>query len=233
MTERISWNTFFERQASACRDPALRRFYAVGLPDEKTPLEDVSLMAMDFETTGMDPDRHAIVSIGLIPFTLRSIAPAAGRYWVLRPPRDLSEESIQFHRITHAEVAGAPDLDDILDDLLAALEGHLVVVHYRHIERPFLDAAVLDRRGERCLFPLIDTMELEARHTRPTGWQRFARMLGRRPPSIRLAESRARYGLPPYSSHHAKLDALATAELFQAQIAHHHSPHTPVGRLWL
>ncbi len=233
MTEGIGWNTFFARQAEACRDPGLRAFYSAGLPDEDMPIGEVPLMAMDFETTGMDPERHAIVSIGLVPFTLRSISPSAGRYWVLRPPRPLDEESIRFHRITHAEVADAPDLDEVLDELLAAISGHVAVVHYRHIERPFLDAAVLDRRGERCLFPVIDTMALEAGYTRPEGWRRLARLLGRRPPSIRLADSRARYGLPAYSGHHAKLDALATAELFQAQIAHHHAPDTPVGRLWL
>jgi len=233
MTEGPSWKTFFERQAEACRDAALQRFYAAGIPDEDTPLGDVPMMAMDFETTGLDPERHAIVSIGIVPFTLNAIAPAAGRYWVVRPPRPLNEESIQFHRITHAEVANAPDLDEILDEVLGALRGHVAVVHFRHIERPFLDAAVLERRGERCLFPVIDTMELEARYTRPRGWRRLSALLGRRPPSIRLADSRVRYGLPAYSSHHAKLDALATAELLQAQIAHHHAPDTPVGRLWL
>lgn len=233
MTEGPSWKTFFSRQAEACRNPALSRFYAAGIPESETPIRDVPLMAMDFETTGLDPERHAIVSIGLVPFTLGRISPSSGRYWVVRPPRPLSEESIQFHRITHAEVANAPDLDEVLDEVLEALEGHLAVVHFRHIERPFLDAAVLDRRGERCLFPVIDTMELEAGYTRPTGWRRLGAWVGRRPPSIRLADSRARYGLPAYSSHHAKLDALATAELLQAQIAHHHDPETPVGRFWL
>lgn len=233
MTDGPSWKTFFERQAEACRDPVLKRFYEAGIPDAQTPLSEVPMMAMDFETTGMDAERHGIVSIGLVPFTLASISPRAGRYWVVRPPRSLDRESIQFHRITHAEVAHAPDLDEILDELLSVLEGHLAVVHFRHIERPFLDAAVLNRRGERCLFPLIDTMDLEARVTRPRGWQRLGALLGRRPPSIRLGDSRARYGLPAYSSHHAKLDALATAELFQAQIAHHYSPGTPVGDLWL
>ena len=228
-----SWPEFFKRQAAACRDPALRAFYSAGVPDPDTPLRDAPLMAMDFETTGMDADRHAIVSIGLVPFTLSSIRPSAGRYWVVKPPRPLGRESVVLHRITDAEVADAPDLDEVLDELLEALAGHLVVVHYRHIERPFLDTAVLARRGERCLFPVIDTMSLEARERRAGWWQRVRDLLGRKPPSIRLADSRARYGLPPYSSHHAKLDALATAELLQAQIAYYHDPDTPVGQLWV
>lgn len=227
-----TWAAFFADQADRCRDPALRAFYAAGVPAPDTPLQDVPLMALDFETTGLDVHRHAIVSIGLVPFDLERIRPSAGRYWVVRPPRPLDEGSIRFHRITHAEVARAPDLDAVLDEVLAALAGHVVVVHYRGIERPFLDAAVLDRRGERCLFPVIDTMGIEARQVRAGWWNRLKNLFSARRRSIRLADSRARYGLPAYSAHHAKLDALATAELLQAQVTHHYRPETPVGELW-
>ncbi|HSP00642.1 MAG TPA: exonuclease domain-containing protein, partial [Thioalkalivibrio sp.] len=153
-TQPPGWQEYFARQAQACRDPALRRFYEAGLPADDAPITDVPLMALDFETTGMDPSRHAIVSIGMVPFNLRTIRPAAGHYWVVRPPQPLREESIAFHRITHSEVEQAPALDTVLDDILDCLRGHLVVVHYRNIERPFLDAAVMGLRGEHCLFPL-------------------------------------------------------------------------------
>ncbi|HAS3970887.1 TPA: 3'-5' exonuclease, partial [Vibrio cholerae] len=39
--------------------------------------------------------------------------------------------------------------------------------------------------------------------------------------------------LPPYSPHHALTDAIATAELFQAQCAYHLPPHTAIQSLWL
>ncbi len=228
-----TWRTFFAEQSRVCRDPALRQFYAAGVPDPDTPIQDVEMMALDFETTGMDHHRHAIVSIGLVPFTLRTIRPNAGHYWVVYPQRPLDEASIVFHRITHAEVANAPDFDEVLDEVLAALSGRLAVVHYRHIERPFLDTAVLARRGERCLFPVIDTMTIEALQERQGWMSRLKAFFGGKPVSIRLGDSRARYGLPAYSSHHAKLDALATAELLQAQIARHYRPETPVGELWI
>jgi DNA polymerase-3 subunit epsilon len=202
------------------------------VPAEACPIEQVPLVALDFETTGLDYRHHAIVSIGLVPFDLRIIRPAAGRYWVVKPPRPLTEESIALHRITHSEVEHAPPIATVLDELLAELADRLVVVHYRNIERPFLDAAVLANRGERCLFPLIDTMAREARWERHSRLQRLKRLFGVQPSSIRLADSRARYGLPHYSSHHAKVDAIATAELFQAQMARHFRPDTPVSDLW-
>jgi DNA polymerase III subunit epsilon len=228
-----SWREYFNRQAEACRDLALKRFYQAGLPAENTPISDVPLMALDFETTGMDAGKHAIISIGMVPFDLHRVRPSVGHYWVVKPPLPLTEESIAFHRITHSEVEHAPALDAVLDDILGKLAGHVTVVHYRNIERPFLDAAFMALRGEHCLFPIIDTMMLEARRERHGSLQRAKIILGFKPPSIRLADSRARYGLPAYSSHHAKLDAMATAELLQAQVARHYSPDTPVSELWV
>ena len=171
-----------------------------------------------------------------MPFTLERIHCARSFYRVVRPHRPLSEESVAIHRITHRELRRAPDLREILPDLLDALAGRVAVVHYRGIERPFLRRAVRERLGERLEFPVVDTMEIEARIHR--GWKmhpaiRFmAALVGRHPKSLRLAQSRARYHLPRYSAHHALTDALASAELFQAQVAYRFSADTAIGDLW-
>jgi len=226
------WPEYLAERAGAARDPRLAHFFAAGMPAPETPIGEAPMVAMDMETTGLDERRHAIVSVGLVPFTLGRISLSQRRHWILRPSRPLSSTSVTFHHITHADIAKAPDFEEILDELLQALAGRLVVVHYRHIERPFLDAAVKARLGEGVLFPMIDTMSLEARIHRQSLVARFKRWIGRPPASIRLNDSRARYGLPAYSGHHALIDALATAELLQAQVASHYSPTTPVSALW-
>lgn len=229
----FDWVTWFAERLEAGRDQAVRDFYAAGVASPDTPIASVPLVAMDMETTGLDHRKHAIVSIGLVPFTLRRIYFRDRRYHVVKPPRPLVEKSITFHRITHDEIAGAPDLDEVLEPILALMAGRIPVVHYRGIERPFLNAAVHARRGEELLFPVIDTMELEARMHRESLSARLLRGLGRAPLSIRLQDSRERYGLPVYQAHHALVDALATAELLQAQIVTHYSPDTPVSELWV
>lgn len=226
------WYEYLARQAQACRTPALRRFYRAGVPAPETPLSALPLAALDFETTGLDPRKHEIISIGLVPFTLERIRPTAGFYRVVRPERPLNEESIAFHRITHSQVAAAQPLGEVLEALIEQLTGQVVVVHCRQVERPFLDQAVRRLWREQCMMPVIDTMAIEARWVRE-GWrQRLKHWFGARPDSVRLADSRRRYGLPDYSSHHAKVDAMATAELFLAQVARHYCPDTPVGQLW-
>ncbi|WKD27416.1 3'-5' exonuclease [Halomonas sp. KG2] len=228
-----NWIGYMAERAEKAHDSALRQFFATPLPSPDTPIAQVPMVALDMETTGLDERRHAIVSIGVVPFTLDRIPLAQRRYWVVKPSRPLDEASIAYHHITHSEIATAPDFDAVLDELLAVLAGRLVVVHFRNIERPFLDAAVKARRGEGVMFPMIDTMSLEAHMHRQTLWARFRRWLGRPPVSIRLNASRERYGLPVYQGHHALVDALATAELLQAQISHHYTPETQLKDIWV
>ncbi|MCS4504431.1 3'-5' exonuclease [Arhodomonas aquaeolei] len=226
------WGPYIAARAAESRVPALARYYGAGLPSADTPIGEVSFLALDIETTGLDEARHAIVSVGVVPFDLDRIRLADRHYWVVHPPRALSSLSVTFHHITHTDIENAPDFVEVLPSLLEAMAGRVVVVHYRNIERSFLDAAAKARVGEHLLFPVVDTMAIEAHRHRLSLWARFRRWLGHPPVSIRLNDSRQRYGLPVYQGHHALVDALATAELFQAQVATHLRRDMPVGRLW-
>lgn len=226
----LDWAARFAELATSAKDPRLQTFYQAGCVAADTPLEQVPLLALDVETTGLDANQHAIVSLGLLPFNLQRIRCGEARYWVIKPASELSSESVTFHHITHSDIRHAPRLGQILDELLTVMAGKVMVVHYRGIERSFLDQAVREHLGEGLQFPVIDTMQLEARlHRQPNWWERLLR---RQPVSIRLADSRLRYNLPPYQAHHALTDALATAELLQAQVATHYSADTLVGQLW-
>jgi DNA polymerase III subunit epsilon len=228
------WRLRFQALAQSARDPRLRAYYAAGMVGGDTPLSDVPLIALDVETTGLDPVRDGIVSMGLVPMGLDRIRASASRHWILKPRVPLGEASATIHGITDSQVRAAPDLDQVLAEVLQAVAGQVLVVHCRDIERQFLNGALRPRIGEAIEFPVIDTMELEARlhRNQPRGWLNWA--LGRHPApvSIRLADSRRRYKLPRYRPHHALTDALASAELLQAQVAHRFSPSTPVRDLW-
>ncbi|GAA0847162.1 3'-5' exonuclease [Marinobacter szutsaonensis] len=232
-TPNPTWPEQYHELAQQAKSPLLKAFYEAGCVDPDMPMSDVPLVALDFETTGLDPNEHSIVSVGLVPFTLGGIQ--LGRCWhqVVRPQLPLHQTSIEVHGITHSDIDKAPDLNEVLNKLFSYLNGRIPVVHYRDIERPFLNVALQWRLGEGIRFPVIDTMAIEAHlhpDRRPNRWQR---LLGKKPVSIRLADSRQRYGLPHYASHNALIDALATAELLQAQIHHHFGPNTPIKDLWL
>ncbi|MBI1397841.1 MAG: 3'-5' exonuclease [Betaproteobacteria bacterium] len=228
------WPRRFAELARAARDERLRSFYSAGIVSGDTPIRDVPLLALDVETTGLNPAVDAIVSVGLVPMTLDRVRASAARHWLVKPRVPLSEDSITIHGITHSQLDRAPDLVEVLGDILDLMARHVMVVHCREIERLFLGAALVHRINEGIEFPVIDTMQLEGRLYRNRPASLWRRLWPRRetPVSIRLSPSRQRYGLPRYRLHHAVTDALATGELLQAQIAHRFSPTTPVGELW-
>jgi DNA polymerase-3 subunit epsilon len=229
----IDWLLIMSEQAAAARDSRLRAFYESGSVTQDTPLKEVSFVALDFETTGLNAKKDDIVSIGLVPFTLQRIYCKQAKQWILNPRQQLAEESVVIHGITHSDIDNAPDLMGVLEPLLNALAGRVVVVHYRYMEREFLNEVLIKRLGEGVYFPVVDTMDLEARVYRNGFAALCSRLIGRKQASIRLSDSRLRYNLPFYKQHEALTDAIATAELLQAQIAHRYSPDTPISDLWL
>jgi DNA polymerase-3 subunit epsilon len=230
----VDWPARIRRLATQAEDGRLTAYSAAGCVEGDTSRAAAPLVALDIETTGLDPARDGIVSIGLVPMSLERIRASASRHWIVKPRVALATESVTVHGITDSQVQAAPDLLHILDELLQQMAGQVMVVHCREIERQFLDQALRARIGEGIEFPVIDTMELEARlHRRHRpGW--LDRLRGRtaNKVSIRLADSRRRYGLPRYRPHHAMTDALSSAELLQAQVAHRFSPETPMRDLW-
>lgn len=232
MTTAINWRDFIARQAQAVREPRIKAFYQSQMFDPQMLLEEVPLVAMDFETTGLDADEHEIISIGLVPFTLQRIYLRQTQEWFVRPRKSLTHDSVTIHRITHSQIQSAPDFSEVIGPLLEALSGRIAVVHFKYIERDFLYNAVKQRIGEQLMFPVIDTMELEDRCHRQAITTRLKQMIRGRKESVRLADSRDRYGLPRYQLHSAHIDALATAELLQAQIYHHFDSDVRLGDIW-
>lgn len=227
------WPTFFQTLLESAHDPRIQSYYSTPIVDGATPLRDVPFVALDFETTGLDPKKDEIISIGLVPFTLNRIRCRESGLWMVNPNRPLNEESVIIHGITDSEVENAPDLLKILEQVLDALAGKIVVVHYQKIEREFMNRALISRLGEGIHFPVVDTLTIESAVQQRDCGGLFNRLRGIRPGSVRLARARHRYGLPIYQPHHALTDALATAELLQAQIAYHFSPDTPLSEIWL
>jgi DNA polymerase-3 subunit epsilon len=226
------WPSRYHQLAKSSKNELLRHFYACAFNQPAAAVQDVPFVAMDFETTGLDSNNDDIVSVGLVPFSLKRIYCKHSRHWVVQPRRNLNEESILFHGITHSEVDGAPDFNRIIDPLFQALSGKVVVVHYAAIERHFLNNALLIRLKEGIEFALVDTMEVERKALRARQGL-LGRILNAKLDSLRLTDCRERYSLPQYKNHNALTDALATAELLQAQLSHHYRADTPLSELWL
>ena len=204
---------------------ALRDYLAQPFPAPSTVHTDLRLLAVDLETTGLDPRRDAILSIGFVPVDGARITLAGARQ-VLVKGADEVGQSAAIHGLTDDAVAAGAPLEEGLGILLAALAGRVLLAHHAAIERAFLSAACVQVFGTDVPLPSVDTMALELRLLEADS--------GHEPPpdSLRLQASRDRRGLPRYRSHEALTDALACAELYLAQVsALGHGQPVPLRRL--
>ncbi len=191
----------------------LRDYLATPFPDRGGDYRQIEFVALDLETTGLDPANDEILSVGLVSLKAAQIDLSTAQHYLVSPDRAIPERSAVIHQITDDAAAHGDRLADVMPRVLARLCGRVMLAHHARIERQFLNAACLRLYGTGFLVPLADTEALLRRWLE----QRNQSVSGR---DLRLHALRARYGLPRYKAHNALTDALATAELFCAFIAH-------------
>ncbi|MEX3516396.1 exonuclease domain-containing protein [Corynebacterium camporealensis] len=177
-------------------------------PAKNTPVADVPFLAVDFETTGTDPRRDHIVSMGWIPLQGSEIHLGGAGYHVIKGAA--VGESALIHGLTDTDVASGVSLEEGLDELLAALDGRILLAHFAGLELGFLRKAVDEVHNKKLQLRAVDTFALERRHMERMGTYP-------RGEDLRLQRACERYGLPKHGAHNAAGDALACAELFLAQ----------------
>lgn len=106
----IYWPARFSHLAQQAQQPVLQNFYAQPVIDGSTPICECPLVALDFETTGLNAQQDAILSIGLVPFNTQRIALNQAQYWLVQPTKPLEEGSVVIHGITHSELRHAQNL---------------------------------------------------------------------------------------------------------------------------
>lgn len=197
--------------AGTVPDGALRRFLATPLPPRDTPLDRLPLLALDFETTGLDPRTDHILSAGMVDVAGLRIPLGTATNLLVAPGTDVGQSAV-FHGLTDdALAAGGMPLAAALEEVFDRLTGRVLLAHHAPVEVGFLQAAVRRAHGVTITVAAIDTMRLGHR----------ALGLDEDHPgdALRLWRLRRRSGLPPYRGHDAVVDALACAELYLALVA--------------
>lgn len=182
-----------------------------GAPGRGTPLDELDLLAVDMETTSLDPRKGKIVSVGWVPVNGGVIDLSGAGYTVVRGAQ--VAEDAHVHLLTQEVIDAGEELSIAVTQLRQALQGRALLAHFAALEVGFIEAASREVFGERPRLSVVDTFALERRHMERMGTYP-------RGEDLRLPRVRARYGLPRYGSHNALSDALACAELYLAQRGH-------------
>jgi DNA polymerase III subunit epsilon len=200
------------RLAGKASPGPLRDYLETPIPSVDADCRDTAFLALDLETTGLNPLRDQILSMGWVVMDgLDVLLSTAEHHWV-RPSTAIPESSAVVHRITDDQAAGGGSLGEALARLLEALAGRVLLAHFATIELGFIGRACLAEYGHPCLIPTVDTMQLaqqlEVHQEAAAG------------DGLRLPTLRRKLNLPDYRGHDALNDAVAAAELFAAQVAH-------------
>jgi len=189
----------------------IKDFLSVPFPDPKSSVENTSILAVDFETTGLDPVKDQILSVGSIVMNNSEIVLSSAYHQVICVEGDLKEENVVIHQITDDAKSKGEALEQVITDLLNNLAGKVMLVHFARIERNFLQRACKQLWGVAPVFPIIDTLMIAKRRLDKRG-------LPYQPSELRLSNLRDWHELPHFYAHNAVNDALATAEVLMAEI---------------
>jgi DNA polymerase-3 subunit epsilon len=204
------------------RTSAEEAYLAAPLPAASTPWRNAAYSVMDLELTGLDPSAHEIVSFATVTVAGGRVRLDDSLHRIVRPRRMPDADTMRIHGLREADLAGAPALDEVLDELLTRLAGRVLVAHVAVVDVAFLRRA-LETRGLDLRNPVIDTAALaeelgRVRRQPPLAQEREPEPGAVSSPGLsRVARS---LGLPVHRPHHADGDALTTAQVFLALATH-------------
>jgi DNA polymerase-3 subunit epsilon len=217
------------RRRLAAKSPSgpLQEYLTTPFPTPSSDCRHVEYLALDLETTGLDPARDVILSMGWVVVRGNLVDLSSAQHRLVRPSIDIPESSAVIHMITDDAAAQGEALESALAALLKRLAGRVLIAHHAKMEVGFIKAACARLFNAKFIVPTVDTLKI-AKDWLDRRGQTY------RSGDLRLDALRARYNLPRYRAHDALSDALAAAELFLAMIAERNSEKTlPLGRFLL
>jgi DNA polymerase III subunit epsilon len=167
---------------------------------------DARFVALDFETTGLDPSTDVVISFGVVPVLGGRAVMAGSMHQLIDPAVPPSPRSQTIHELRPQDLAGSPRMEEARGTLGTAIGAAYLLVWYADVELTFLR---LMFGGSRRTWRrrTIDVRNLAiAADAAP-------RDAGKRP-GYALTATAGRFGVPVADPHNALDDALVTAQLF-------------------
>jgi DNA polymerase-3 subunit epsilon len=168
---------------------------------------EARFIAIDVETTGLDPRLDEVISFEGIPIESARIIASSAVHSLVRPHAASTGASVEIHGLRDRDLTDAPQAPEALEPLRALIPGRTPVVHAQWVERTFL-------RKAGCPLPrrIVDTALL---------WRVLSIERGHGDPgTCSLSTIAAGLGLPAHRPHTAEGDTLTSAQVFLAMATH-------------
>lgn len=189
---------------------ALYDFLSIPFPSEETCLSDLPILSVDFETTGLNAITDKLLSVGFVSIEKRQIKLGSCYHQIINTKHRLDADNVIIHQITDQQKSQGQSLRVVVEALLEALAGKVMLVHFARIEKQFLKQACLELYGVSLPLMVLDTLAMAKRKL-------DQRDIAYDPQELRLSALRQKHDLPNHFAHNALSDAIATAELLLVQ----------------
>jgi DNA polymerase-3 subunit epsilon len=168
-------------------------------------------VVIDFETTGLDPEKDRIVEVGVALF--RGSQHEKSENWLVQPGMPINPEASAVHGITDENVKDAPVFGEVWSLVRPLLEGRLPVAYNHRFDSRFLWAE-LRRLG----MPTTGT-EIPPAASDDGVWIDpfvWVREIYKNEKGFSLTDTCARLGVPLETAHRASHDAEAAGKVLLA-----------------
>jgi len=171
--------------------------------------QDFRYVVFDTETTGMDPKRDKLLSIGAIAIIGNRIILEDSFYKLIHTERD-SGKDILVHGILPSESRTGEKLEDVLSDFLKFIDNSILVAHHIDFDLDFINLSLSRLWNMELLNRKIDTAKLAERIDEKIEPGLFIQDRSR----YQLDILCKKYNILQFARHHALTDSLSTAVLF-------------------
>jgi len=174
---------------------------------DDTPVSDVRFVVLDSETTGFDPQRDRLITIGAVAVQDGEILLHDSCELMLKIAYNLA--SVTVHGITRDEARDGLDEPEALDTFLAWLRDGVIVGHHIGHDVQFLNRACERHFGFTLQNRSLDTMDLTLRLN-----DEGALADNMLPDGFSLDALCEMFRVAPHDRHTAGGDAFLTAQIF-------------------
>ena len=182
--------------------------------DIRSPAISHNYVVVDLETTGLNPKKDRVVSVGAFRIVEGRIRLGEVFNELTNPGRDIPPESIRVHAIVPDMIRSARPAWEVFEDFLDFLGKDILVAHHARFDMYFINWVMRERYGFRLQNLVVDTIMM-CRHAFPAADLVDVTREAKRCSLDSLAE---RFNIYLPERHTALGDALATALIFQRLI---------------
>lgn len=209
----MSWFKHLFSSKQAAKDEPSDPYFTYPLPSRKSPVEALTFAVVDTETTGLNPAKDKLLSIGAVRLKALRVDLSETFFEHIYCEQVSAPETIAVHFITPEESRNAPPLSEVLPKFLQFIGNSVLIAHHARFDLAFLNAALRQHYGRELRNYCLDTIDLA--HALASTHQSFE-YLGLNPrqmPEYELDRLAKSLDVPLEARHDALNDAVVTAQI--------------------